>query len=358
MKRKTKADTQLFVNHLLEAVKHIDCAQRSRGDEMATHCMIRYGQILAFNRTLAAGAPVIEDDLDCCPQTERLRMALERCGQEHQIVQEAGSLFVRAGEFSAYVPLCDPAKLTIPVPDPPCAPLGDAFRAALMVSAVLAKDNAPTVLQSCVQLNPFSCVATNGNVIMEAWHGFDMPPGLLIPKAFADAVVKTRKQIVSFGFSDETMTVHFEGKCWIRANLYRDKIPSMMERLVNVEEWHAIPEGFFAQVADIAKWSEDGRVYIDNALISSHAPDKQQTGSCLTFPMPELLQGVSYSIASLKSIAKFATHYQDRAAKNVTMFCGNNLRGALAHEAIAKPEPIRAFDPHNPTPISDDDIPF
>jgi hypothetical protein len=336
--RKYKASETLFVNHLLEAVKHVSHAQRSRGDEAMTHCMIRYGRIVAFDRTIAAGAPVIEDDLDCCPQTERLRLALERCGAEHQIVQDAGSLFVRSGEFSAYVPLCDPAKLSTPIPDAACAPLGDAFRASLMITASLVKESAPTVLQSAVQLNPGSTVASNGTAILEAWHGFDMPPGLVIPKLFADAVVKCRKKIVAFGFSDLTLTVHFEGDCWLRTNLYkRDSVPSMLEKFVNVETMHAFPEGFFSQVADIAKWSEDGRVYIDNFLISSHRPDKRNVGSSLSFPMTELMQGVSYSINALRSIAKFATHYQDRATPNVTMFFGNGLRGAMAHESISAP---------------------
>lgn len=341
--RKSKPKQQLFVNHLLEAVKFISHAQKSKGDEMATHCMIRYGQIIAFDRTLAAGTSVVEQDLDCCPQTDRLLMALERCGEEHVIVQQDQTLTVRSGEFVGHVPLCDPAKLPIAVPDPQEAPLGDAFRAALKVCGSLVKDSAPTVLQSCIQLNPYSCVSTNGNVILEAWHGFDFPPGgLLIPKAFADAVVKIRKTIVSFGFSKPdapgapTFTIAFEDGSFLRTNRYKDKIPDMLARLVPCSESTPFPAEFFRQVADIAKWSEDGRVYLDNSRISSHPQGAAKVGSELSFPMPEMRQGMSYSIASLKAIAPFATSYNDRVSEHSTMFFGPNLRGAIAHESLLK----------------------
>jgi hypothetical protein len=340
-KRKTKSTESdvIFVNPLLEAVKHCMAAQRSKGDELMTHSLIRYGQILAFDRTVAAGAPVIEDDLDCAPHTDRLRMALERCGPEYQIVQEPTSLFTRSGEFSAYVPLCDPGKLSTPVPDAPIAPLGDAFRAALKATGPLVKDSAPTVLQSCIQLNSFSCVATNGSVIVEAWHGFDMPPGLLIPKSFCDAVVKSKRKIVSFGFSmpekgEATFTVWFEGRFWYRTLLFREKIPDMMSKFVNVDAWHPVPEGFFAQVGEIAKWSEDGKVYIADRKISSHPPDKQQVGSCLSFPLEGMQQDVWYSITSLKAIGNVAAYFNDDAP-NVMMFSdGNVVRGVVARLPI------------------------
>jgi hypothetical protein len=336
-----KAKQQLFVNHLLQAVKFISHAQKGKGDEMATHCMIRYGQIIAFDRTLAAGTSVVEQDLDCCPQTDRLLMALERCGEEHVIVQQDQTLTVRSGEFVGHVPLADPSKLPVAVPDPQQAPLGDAFRAALKVCGSLVKDSAPTVLQSCIQLNPYSCVSTNGNVILEAWHGFDFPPGgLLIPKAFADAVLKIRKTISGFGFSSlsmpgaATFTVHFSDGSWLRTNRYKDKIPDMLARLVPCSESTPFPAEFFRQVADIAKWSEDGRVYLDDSRISSHPQGAAKVGSELSFPMPEMRQGMSYSISSIKAIAPFATSYNDSASEHSTMFFGHSLRGAIAHESL------------------------
>lgn len=333
--RKPKA--ALFINQLLEAVKHVSAVQNGKGDDPTIHCQVRYGQIIAYSRSLAAGAPIVELDLDCCPQTEKLRLALERCGSEHSITQQADSLFVRSGDFSAYVPLCDPAKLSVPVPDPACAPLGDTFRSAVQACGTLLKENAATVLQSCIQLNAWSCVSTNGNVILEAWHGFDFPPlGMLISKAFADVIVKSNKKIVSFGFSSPTMpgpptfTVHFEDRSWYRTNLETAKIPDILKKLTAATYHALIPIDFFKQVAEIGKWSADGRVYFRNATMTSHPPQVERTGSVLSYDLVGLHLEGSYSVASLKLISKYATHF-DTAG---TMFFGNNLRGAIAHEQI------------------------
>ena len=329
--RKT-ATKQLFVNHLLEAVKFVGLAQRGNGDETTQHAIVRYGAIIASNRTLAAGARIAEDDLDCCPHVDRLRLALEHCGQEHTIIQSADSLFVRSGEFSAYVPLCDPAKLTVATPDPAVAPLGDAFRASLVVAGSLVRENAPTVLHSCIQLNPYSVVATNGAVILEHWHGFDMPPGLLIPKSFAEAVCKSRGVIAAFGFTKATFTIHYEDKSWLRTNLYQEEIPNMLAKLPCGPVERPVPAGFFKQVAEVAKWSEDGRVYFREFVMSSHPSN---TAGCFELkPESGLPEYVSYTAASLKSISQFATHFEDRINPHATMFFGTNLRGVIAHEAI------------------------
>ena len=330
----------LFVNHLLEAVKFVSHTQSGKGDEATTHAAIRYGTILASDRTLAAGCPIAEDDLDCCPQTERLRLALERCGPEHSIVQQEQAVFIRSGEFSGYVPLCNPALVPIPVPDANCAPLGDTFRAALKVCASLVKESAPTVLQSAIQLNPTSCVSTNGNVILEAWHGFDMPPGLLIPVGFAKAICAIRKPLVGFGFSDQTMTVHFDDRSWLRAALYTEKVPEIASKIRPVTKMYPMPKEFFQYVDSLSKWSEDGRVYLNDFRISSHPPDKQSTGSELSYESVEFLQETSYSIADLKLISKYATGFEDREHENVTMFFGDRLRGAIAHRRTEKPKMI------------------
>jgi hypothetical protein len=133
-----------------------------------------------------------------------------------------------------------------------------------------------------------------------------------------------------------TFTVHFSDGSWLRTNRYKDKIPDMLARLVPCAESTPFPAEFFRQVADIAKWSEDGRVYLDNSRISSHPQGAAKVGSELSFPMPEMRQGMSYSIASLKAIANFATSYNDSVSEHSTMFFGSNLRGAIAHESLLK----------------------
>lgn len=329
--RKTKP-----ANKLLQAVEFVSMAQSGRGPETATHSIVRYGRIVASDRMLAAGSPIEEDDLNCAPNTALLALALSKCVQEHAIVEQDRNLFVRAGDFSAFVPLCDPGLLNLPVADERTAPLGDEFRAALKVTGILVREAAPTVIQSAIQLNAFSCCSTNGNVILEAWHGYDMPPGVVIPKAFADAVCKTSKKIACFGFSDQSFTVHFEDGCWIKTLQYTEPIPDIVGKLADVEQWTPFDPLFFRHVEEIGKWSQDGKVYLHDSLLSSHAPSAAASGSIQTYPQLGMKQGICYSVDSLARIAKIATHFNDQIKPGVTMFCGKNLRGAVAHESIQR----------------------
>lgn len=313
---------------LLDAVKFISHAQRSKGNERATHSLVRYGHIVANDGLLAAGSPIAEDDLNCCPQTDRLRLALERCGTEHQIVQSDDSLFLHSGEFSAYIPLCDAAKLAVAVPDPALGPLGEAFRTALRVVGSLVRDSAPTLLQSCLQLDTSSCIATNGFVILQYWHGFDMPPGLLVPKQFVDAVCRIKKPISAFGFSQETFTIHFEGDCWLRTNLFRERIPNMEAKLSDEVKRTPWPDGFFEQAALVAKFSEDGDLYLNDSLIRSHKTGN--LGCYQSYPMKDIPSCVIYQASTLAAIAKYATHF-NCCSESFTMIYGENLRGAIAH---------------------------
>ena len=322
------------INPLLEAVQFVSHAQQAKGDDMATHCMVRYGMIVANNRTLAAGTPIIESDLHCCPQTDLLRSALERCGSEHSITQADGSLFLRSGDFSAYVPVIDGSTLAVAVPDAPIAACGDRFRDSLGVTASLVKDNAPTLLQSSIQLLNGSTISTNGAVILQHWHGFNMPDGLVIPACFAKALCKIKKTIAAWGYSRESFTIHFEDHSWIMTQRYRDAVPIIENKLTDNMIPFELPVGIFGQVEQVARFSEDGRVYVYEDAIRSHHPEKVSVGAYQSRPMPELRQGVSYSIAAMDAIAKHATHFDDRASERATMFYGKDLRGAIARDEI------------------------
>lgn len=332
---KPKKETALK-NPLLEAVEFIELAQKAKGDAVSTHCAIRYGTITAFDRTIAAGVIIQADELHCFPNTEKLVLALKRCTAEYRMIQMADQLFIESGEFQAYVPLAPADTLISVVPDAPIAPLGNTFRDALLTVGTLVKDNGATLLQSCIQLNPVTAIASNGQVIMEAFHGFDMPPNkLLIPKCFADKLKKTKKNIASFGFSSETFTVHFEDRSWLRTNLYKDKLAHDLVAMISVEPAHKrdVPTGFFGAANEVSKWSSDGRVYCFDSRISSHSRDKQ-AGSAVTFAMDGFADSRIYSALALKMIAKYALSMDVDSSPDITLFFGNIVRGAVMHDRI------------------------
>ncbi len=338
---KPKAPKQVApVNQLLEAIKFIALAQRSKGEPMLTHCSIAYGGITAFDRTIAAGTLIREDDLLCFPETDKLLLALLRCGTDYKLVQLEKQLFVASTDFEAYVPLTTSDQLVTAVPDPMIAPLTDKFREALHTVGKLIKDNGATLLQSAVQLNNGTVIATNGQVIIEASHGSEFPPNkMLVPKRFVDALNKTKKKIIGFGFSPKTFTVHFECRSWLRTNLYEGAMEFDLVAALNKDAFYKkpVPESFFGAVEEVSKWSEDQKVYIFEAKISSHPKNKQNVGSARTFSLHGFVRNRAYSVLALKAISKFAKSMDDESVPKMTLFFDNNVRGAIMHDDVVEP---------------------
>lgn len=347
-------------NPFLDAVRFVSHAQRARGDEASTHCMIRYGHIVAHNGTLAAGAPIAEDDLNCYPQTDLLRLALERCSQDviWHLVENESSLYVQSGAFSAYVPVAPMPDGVVPVPDQALGPLGDTFRDSLTVTAPLVRESARSLLESVIQLNDGSTITSNGAVVLEHWHGWSMPAGLLVPKAFADAVCKIKKPIESFGFSKTTLTVHYADYSWLMTKLYTDTIPAIAKVLVDAPNAMPFPPMFFDQAEQVGKFSDTSSVYLYDNAIRSHHPDRVSAGAYQSIPMPELTQGVSYGVSALKSVSKLALTYDAKTNDRATMIFGNNIRGAIAHTKIVRKVETPKRCEGGYKGIADDDIPF
>jgi hypothetical protein len=158
-----------------------------------------------------------------------------------------------------------------------------------------------------------------------------MPPGLLVPVSFVLALAKVKKSIVSFGIGATTLTVHFDDRSWLRTTLYLERIPDIVSKLEESRDVFILPQTFYESIDVVAKWSVDERIYVYNDCINSHKPSEATT--TYQHPMPGLRQGVSYSVADLRAIAKYIDQFDD-AHNRLTMIYGGGVRGAIAHQPL------------------------
>jgi hypothetical protein len=315
-----------------------------KDEDQGMYCMIGNHEARSFNFVLAAGTTV-EEDLQACPQLDLMLEAIERCGPEYSITQLSPSkLLVRSAGFQAYIPCILPDKLSWPLPDAEIAPLGDRFIEALREIAPLLSATAETVLESSIQLNTGSCIATDRQVILEAWHGYDLPSGLLIPKAIVTALHKSAKSLRGFGCSDKTATFWFEDSTWLRTQLFRDKWPIRVKEQLNCyPQLRAVPQFLFEAAKKVMPFSSNGLVYIKDELISSHPFDAIEEGSKLQLPIGSFHAERIYDWQNLKRIQKHVVLW-DEGAKGGTYFEGDNIRGMIVDTRPQKEQ--------------DDDIPF
>lgn len=318
------------------------------GEDQSTYSFMELGTAVAFNLTVGLGSP-IDVDLAACPHIDLLRTAIERCGPTFAITQLAqNKIIVRANDFHAYIPCIDPNGLVWPTPDRMVAEINDDFLEALNKVAPMADAKAETVLECAIQLYDGSVLATNKSLVIEAWHGTSMPDGLLLPKVAAVLLRRAKKHLKGFGFSENTITFYFTDGCWLRSQLYRDKLPNIKRHIEAASQDHLrdIPHDFFPAVEKVAPFSTSGHIWVEGNLVRSHPFHVTQEGSGLTLEFSG--EGHDYRVYGahdLHLIRNIATKWDEYARDDGTLFFGEKVRGMIWHQ---KKMEVSA----------DDDIPF
>lgn len=315
---------------LLSALEFCSCVSEKLGAPYETHIGLKNNWAIAFNGIVAAGAPISEDIL-CHPHNLLLIEALSKCDENFSLTQlDNGRLSVKSGKFKAIVPCLDPAIMQEASPDPLIAPITNKFKEAVEAVGVIASENAQEIFTASVLMNGATVISTNRVMVMEYWHGLDLPPNVPLPKEFVKALTKQKKNLTGFGFSNSSATFYFEDGCWLRTQLYADKWPDVAPILNRPANLWAIDPQFFKALDAIAPFSEDGNAYFDLNLIMSHAENTGASYECAGLP-----KGVVYSIKQLKIIQPYvkridwiATGTSD--SSYCLVFEGDFMRGVIA----------------------------
>lgn len=277
----------------------------------------------AFNGVIAAGCPITED-IYACPNSKLIVEALSKCGEHISFTQLEHKLSIKSDKFKAIVPCIDPTLLNIALPDNPICPITDAFKEGLSIVGTLANENAQSVHLASILMNGPSLIATNGKVVIEYWHGLNLPPGISLPKALVEPLNNTKK-LAQFGFSQSSVTFWFDDGSWIKSQLYVERWPDMGMVLNRPANAWPVSGSFWAGLEAVAGFTESGFVYFDAGVLRSH--DNPSQGA--SYEVPGLPKGPAFPAKQLAMIRNYATRI-DFLAKDCLLFFGDNVRGAIA----------------------------
>lgn len=289
---------------------------------------------IVFDGSIAMGHP-IEEDLILCPHLARLKEALGRAGTTLAInATDNGRLSVSGASFRAVVP-CLPGEALPPVmPDPNVAAVDDRLKEGFKAVVALAKDEADRVVEATVLLRANSIVGTNGQLILEYWHGIDLPPGLAIPQRAAKIIAKSLLPLVGFGFDEgRSATFYFENGAWLKTQLYAEAWPDV-DTILNAAAYPVeCPAKLFEALDAIASFSEDGAVHFHNDKLKSTYANEGENGPVYgaSFDVIGLQSGHSFTSKLLK-LAQPAAKMLDYTTHSDRAFFYNvedNLRGVL-----------------------------
>lgn len=322
--RKKKSQPE---NSLLTALKFISVAQKAIGSPEQTYCKLNNGFVIATNSILSAAHPITED-ISCCPHTFMFIEALEQAkGAITLTILDAQRLQVRAGEFQAVIPCIDPSTLPAVYPDTPIALADDRLKEALFAVGSLAIDGAQKIVNASVRLTGNdTALSSDGTVILEAYHGIKTYFHIL-PKTFITGLQKVNRVINKQGMTNCSFTLWFDESTWIKTQTYpqETELPNLLTFLNIESNPSSIPTNLFEICKRLQPFSDDGQIYFDGQMARVTNAFGNATENIDTVP-----PGISLSIAGLLKIEKLAKTIHFNAAKGITIFFGDNLRGAIA----------------------------
>jgi hypothetical protein len=327
MARNPRKNRETPTSSLLVALQFIGTITKEIGPPTDTHVHLCNRWATAFNGVVAAGHK-IEEDIYAFAHNQRMIDALSKCGQNLSITQlDHERIAIKSERFKATVPCLDPTPFEPPIPDPPIAVINDALRAGINAVGVLASEQGLRVIEQSVLILGQSVIATTGAVILEFWHGIDLPPGIAIPKAFEKALAKTGKTLTHFGFSKSSVTLYFNDGSWLRTQLFAEEWPRTDHILNKPTHKIDLPTDFYKALDAIKPFATDGLVYFDNNLM------RTKDGNA-SYEVEGIQRGPIFSIKQLETVKPYVKQVDFFApgpypGTTMMIFTGDNIRGWL-----------------------------
>lgn len=271
-KPKTKA------SELQAALNFVSVASGDKSDQYAGHVQFLDGWVKAFDGVLSAGARA-DEAFDFCPKVSTLLKAMSRCGKSLQLAGISdGLMSVTSEKFRAVVPCMGLADMPDVDPDGPLVPINDILRVGFDTIGGIVKREGVSVIEASLLLQANTMVTCDRVLMLEFWHGIDLPPDLVLPKVFIDAIAKTTKKLVGFGWTDgQSITFHFEDDSWIKTQLFEASWPNWRTMIEVPVQSKPFDPSIFEAVEAVEDFSDDGAVYFAENSVRSH--DDLSTGA-------------------------------------------------------------------------------
>lgn len=311
-------------NPMLEALNFISVAFDNPTQPYHDFVKFENGFAMLSNGIITAGFP-IEEQLDCYPHFETLHKAVKKMGKSTSMtLLDTNRLSVKGDNLRVLVPCFGVSEYPELVPDSPIAVIDDRLKEAFKLCGSLVSEKADRVVEAALLLEANQCTGTNGAVLMQYWHGIDLPPAMVVPKLFAQAVSKVKQPITAFGWTyEKSITFYFEGGMWIKCLMYADAYPDIQGIVDKPSFPSDVLEGFFEGIATVGEFSDDGYVYFADNAVTTHRNDTDGA----QYDVKGLQAGKQFDSKQLALIAPYVKTIDLTTYPERIFFFGDNMRG-------------------------------
>lgn len=320
--RKAKTELSVEGSSFLSALMFVNQAQEKAGLTYQRHCHVKNGWVLAYNGLISAGSKV-PFDFHACPQTDKLIAALNNCGSDLSIINDESSITIKSGKFKAHIDCVNPETMPYFFADNKIANLTNSIKEGFKAALIVADESSDRPFAKGALLQGDTIACTDGVRLIEYWHGVDLPPGMVIPVKAMRAVISHSSNLTGFGFSNNSVTFHFEDESFIRSGLLDCKYPDYERLFATDAVFNPLPLDFIKAIETILPFSNENIIYLEEDKITTDKLNKKAT----VFEVEPLPNNKCYNGAFILQLKA----YLDRVAfaNDKLYFFGENCRGII-----------------------------
>lgn len=320
--RKQKDDNA--AKGLIDALAFVSLAQAPKSDNPShSHCSMSDGFLTATDGALTVGT-TIQETVNACPHTVKLRQALSMVGSNLQLTSDETSLTVKSGRFSRSIQCMRVEDYYRHQPDAKLIDVDDRFRFAIESVAVLASDTHEQLIGTTVHLFGQTAMATNRHVILEVWHGYEIPVEINMPKSLVTALSKVKKKLVGFGASINSATFWFDDGSFLKGQLVNFRWPSV-DKVLNLETnpW-PLPEDFFTAIEATCVVDEQ------NNRIDFKGDRVESADGSAVFEIDGVPEDLSFNGKYILTMRPFMDRVDFKSSERGLIFYSDIARGSIA----------------------------
>lgn len=292
-----------------------------------THFVIENGTVRGYNGMIALCSP-IPFDIECKPKANELVKAIATCTETVQLsLTTAGRLSIRSGKFKAFID-CLPDEVTPHVhPEGTTVVIdGKILLEALKAVHPFVGNDASRPWSNGVLLVGQSAYATNNITMIEYWTGYNVPNPINIPGAAIKELLRIGEPPTSVQMTESSISFHFTGERWLRAQLFDTKWPDLTKVLNCESNPKPIDGELFEALKTIKQFTDkEGRIIFGENKIMTH-PDESEGAS---YNIEGFNFTGTYQIDMLSLLNGTAKTIDWNSYPSPCMFFGDRLRGAI-----------------------------
>lgn len=320
---KTKTETQLAVAFIGSLINKVDYCRFLDKELIYNDAIISVGYPVSFEHNLVLDAQAVKS---CAAMfDQKATFTIDK------------TLHIDTEKKRASIAIGDDTAVLYVIKDQFKTDIDQSFIDNLILASKATKESDSRVLASSVLVNHYTFVGTNGFSFLEVLHGFAFDQtfpanGLRVPTSFINKLKQIKLAPRALGFSDTSITIHYENGAWIRSQLYLEDVYLKLSQVTSQID-AAVFKPFEKDLVDLFKDSETfgDRDYIE--LSADQLVVLNNNGSVLRIKTNNLLQTQNTKVSNenLKIFnSLLITDYDFMTNERMLFVRGRNFRGALA----------------------------